>query len=102
MPFVSAFPEFAAIQVLPFVPTSGRRRCNVKFNAGLLLKIANDVEKIARLGVAAGAEHTDQALGLSADRPAEFLETYRRLYVVPQDNLSRLHIASQHQVYTFT
>jgi hypothetical protein len=73
----------------------------MQFNAGLLLKIPNDVEEIARLRIAARAEHSDQTLRLSAGRPAEFLKAYGSLDVVPQDGLAGINVAGQHQIDTF-
>ena len=41
-------------------------------DASLLLRVADDAEQIARLGIAARADHADQALGLRAGASPSF------------------------------
>ncbi len=44
----------------------------MQFDGGLLLQTADNPEQVARLRIAARAEHADQTLGLRPDRLAQF------------------------------
>jgi len=55
-------------------------------------------EEVARLRIAARAEHADQAFGGRVGRLAELFEADRRLDGVAQDRLAGLDVAGQHRV----
>src|SRR3984957_11253838 len=76
-------------------------RSYVQFDAGLFLQVADDAEEIARLRIAARAEHADEAFRRRAGRRAELLDTDRRLDVVAQDRFAGVHVATEHGVDAF-
>ena len=73
----------------------------MQLDPGLLLQIADDAEEVARLRIAARAEHADQALGGRVGRLAELFEADGRLDVVAQDRLAGVDVAGQHRVDAF-
>jgi hypothetical protein len=60
----------------------------MQLQSGTLLQIADHVEEIPGLRIAARSEHADQAFRLRARGLAELLKSDRRLDVVAQDRLA--------------
>ena len=73
-------------------------RCNVKLYARLLLQVADHVEQVLRLRIAARTEHADQTLRWRAGCGSELFKSDSRLDVVAQNRLSGFHIAGEHRV----
>ena len=67
----------------PSTARSDRSRRDVQFDASLTLQIANDTKQVARLWIAAGAEHPDKAFRRRAGRLAQLPETDCCLDSVP-------------------
>ncbi len=84
------------------VPLALRRAGgHVKPDARLLLQSADDAEEVARLRVAARAEHADQAFGGRAGGLRELLEADGGLDVIAQDGFAGVDVAGQQGVDAF-
>ncbi len=66
----------------------------MQLNAGLFLQVTDYAEEVARLRIAARAEHPNEAFRLCASRRAELLKTDRRFDVIAKDRLAGVDIAS--------
>ena len=61
----------------------------------MALQVADDVEQIARLRIAGGSEHADQALRRRTSVRAQLPKADRRVDVVAQDRLAAVHVATE-------